>query len=114
MTVIQNDFRHDAVLNNTKATFNVNKNMKTEIFYETRSTVLEKLFHDFGVAAVRKNSKAIESAAKKNNVPADLVRAVAYLETTHGLYDAIDPDPSSIRPMNIRYRLWGQLLNENY
>jgi hypothetical protein len=55
---------------------------------------------------------AIQTAAAETGVDADLIRAVMYVETTHGWYDAplalFDMD-SSIRPMNVNPAVWSQL-----
>jgi hypothetical protein len=114
MTEIQNGQRRDAILGQLSGKFDIGKERDTSKLKNLIATVVEGLLDKQGTKVVRSNAKAIESAAKKYNVPADLVRAVAYLETTHGFYDAFRSDPTSIRPMNIQYRLWSQLLNESY
>jgi hypothetical protein len=63
-----------------------------------------------GASMVPSNEGAIAEMASKYKLDPDLIRAVAYVESTHGYYDA----PlealglnSSSRPMNINTSYWG-------
>lgn len=61
---------------------------------------------------VTKNDKIIQMKAKEYGLDPDLLRSVAYLESTHGYYDRaaeIFGKNDSIRPMNVRASLWGNL-----
>ena len=59
---------------------------------------------------VTRNDASIRRSAQRHGVDPDLVRAIAYVETTHGQYDAIlrpfDAN-NSILPMNINTAYWG-------
>jgi len=63
-------------------------------------------FAQFGADAVARHDKIIESESKRRNVDTDLVRAIMYVENARGWYDFIDPEPATIRPMNIDPELW--------
>jgi hypothetical protein len=61
-------------------------------------------------STVNQYNAMIEAAAKAESVPADLIRAIMYMETTHGYYDkAISWGEwnKSILPMNINVEFWG-------
>jgi len=62
-----------------------------------------------GFQNVTENEKYIAASAKKYTVDPDLVRAVAWMETTHGYYEAplrwIDQS-ASVLPMNINTDFW--------
>ncbi len=58
---------------------------------------------------VAKYSSIIVSESKKRNVDSNLVKAIMYMETTHGYYDAIPTlfdKNKSILPMNVRSNYW--------
>jgi hypothetical protein len=58
---------------------------------------------------VAKYSSIIVSESKKRNVDSNLVKAIMYMETTHGYYDAIPAlfdKNKSILPMNVRSNYW--------
>ena len=67
-------------------------------------------FDFVGDSAVSDNASNIEYSAAKYGVDPDLLRAVVYLENTHGWYDVLDPSPTSARPGNINPDLWAGLL----
>lgn len=59
---------------------------------------------------VRPYDDYIEAAAAKYGVNPDLIRAVMYMETTHGYYDALVSPfnmNASILPMNVNTDYWG-------
>jgi hypothetical protein len=58
---------------------------------------------------VTANDVAIEQAARRNNLDPDFVRAIVWMESTHGWYDRVDPKNETIRPMNVHARLWSEL-----
>lgn len=68
---------------------------------------------NFGASVVVKHKKAIEDAAKEFGIDADLIRAIMFVENSHGWYDVFDPlagrEPKSILPMNINPEIWGGL-----
>ncbi len=64
--------------------------------------------HDFHQVA--RNDAFIRNSANRHGVDADLVRAIVYVETTHGYYDAVASPfdaNKSILPMNINTAYWG-------
>lgn len=74
-------------------------------------------------SAVSRNSASIDRAAKETGTDARLIRAVMYMETTHGYYDAPLAwfnKNKSILPMNINVEYWGNafgdrtMLNDPY
>jgi hypothetical protein len=63
-----------------------------------------------GLQAVTDNERFIAASARKHGVDADLMRAIVWVESTHGYYDAIlSPFDlnKSILPMNINTQYWG-------
>lgn len=63
-----------------------------------------------GLKAVLTNHKTIESVATEKGVSARLIRAIMFMEESHGYYDApLNPIGvnKSIRPMNINVDYWG-------
>lgn len=59
---------------------------------------------------VDKNSTFIDLAAFEKKVDAQLIRAIMFMETTHGYYDApmsLFGKNKSILPMNINVEYWG-------
>ena len=62
------------------------------------------------MSEVPQNEKYIGEMSKKYGVDADLIRAIIYIESTHGYYDApldLAHVNSSIRPMNVNVKYWG-------
>ncbi|WP_027252378.1 hypothetical protein [Photobacterium halotolerans] len=52
---------------------------------------------------------------KKYGVDSDWLKAIAYMENTHGAYDAIPPLNlviTSYRPMNVQYKTWKPIADE--
>lgn len=52
---------------------------------------------------------------KKHGVDPDWLKAIAYMENTHGAYDAIPPLNlviTSYRPMNVQYKTWKPIADE--
>lgn len=61
------------------------------------------------MSEVNYNKLIIEEEAAAAGVNADLIKAIIYVETTQGYYDAIHPWNKSIRPMNIQTEYWKEL-----
>lgn len=64
--------------------------------------------HEF--EQVTRNDSFIRRSAQRHGVDPDLVRAIAYVESTHGYYDAfLSPFDAnkSILPMNVNTAYWG-------
>jgi hypothetical protein len=61
---------------------------------------------------VAKHSHAILSEAERHGVDPDFVKAIMYMETTHGYYDVIPAlvdKNTSILPMNVRSGYWNDI-----
>ena len=58
---------------------------------------------------VTKNSAAIERLAHQYGLDPDFVKAIVWMESTHGWYDRFSPNNKTIRPMNVHDTLWAQL-----
>lgn len=59
---------------------------------------------------VNTHSATIEKVAAEKNVAPQLVKAIMYMETTHGYYDSLiscTGRNKSILPMNINVEYWG-------
>ncbi len=64
---------------------------------------------------VARHSAEIDRAAREVGVDARLIRAVLYVETTHGYYDApleLLGANRSIRPMNVNVAYWGDAFGD--
>lgn len=60
---------------------------------------------------VTANTKLIESAARRHGLDPDLVKAVVWMESTHGWYDELVPGNKTIRPMNVHSAFWSDLVS---
>jgi hypothetical protein len=63
-------------------------------------------------STVRQHAAAIDRVARAKGIDADLIRAIMYIEETHGWYDApLDwiGTNKSIRPMNLNVAFWGDM-----
>ena len=96
--------RRQSILGGTSGIISIGDNpraVSTEPFYEWRMQ-----------EQVTKYAPIIDSMAGKYGVDADLVKAIMYVETTHGWYDAwaapFDAN-KSILPMNVRSDDWAGL-----
>lgn len=61
-------------------------------------------------STVNARSGIIEAAAKDKEIDANLIRAIMFMEESHGYYDAplnLIGENKSIRPMNINVAYWG-------
>jgi hypothetical protein len=59
-----------------------------------------------GFDEVGANEAHIETSADRWGLDSNLVRAIIYMETTHGWYDRLSPRKKSIRPMNVHSEFW--------
>ncbi len=93
--------RKESILHDFIMKFNVRENSSVKgdmPFYELDS-----------MSDVAKHSSMITSEANKWGIDSNLVKAIMYMETTHGYYDAIPAlidKNKSILPMNIRSGYW--------
>jgi WXG100 family type VII secretion target len=105
LPVLQNSGdRRKAILLDVPAKFNVADNPKAD--------GSEPLYELSAMSQVNDHAATIDAAAKALNVDPTLVKAVMYMETTHGYYDApLDwvGKNVSIRPMNVNVNFWKDL-----
>lgn len=62
---------------------------------------------------VRRYDYYIRRSARRHGMDVDLVRAIVYMETTHGWYDEVTGlliEPQSLRPMNVNVAFWGEAM----
>ena len=90
--------KKESIINNTKSIFVVDEKSIPNVkipFHEicTQNTV-----------ALYNNIIKIE--AFRQDIDPDLIRAIMYIETSHGWYDRFYPWRSTILPMNIHYQYW--------
>lgn len=62
-----------------------------------------------GLEETTPNLLFIDKAALRYDLDPEFVRAIVWMESTHGWYDRFDPKNKTIRPMNVHARLWEQL-----
>jgi soluble lytic murein transglycosylase-like protein len=62
-----------------------------------------------GAEETTENLINIDRAALRYDLDPDFVRAIVWMESTHGWYDRVDPKNKTIRPMNVHAKLWEQL-----
>ena len=55
------------------------------------------------------NRAVIDRLALRYSLNPDFVKAIAWIESTHGWYDRFAPHNHTIRPMNVHDTLWAQL-----
>ncbi|MDY0872257.1 lysozyme family protein [Dongia rigui] len=65
---------------------------------------------------IAKYDAMIEAAGEEFQVDPDLIRAIMYMETTHGYYDKLRPwiggENKSILPMNVNVAYWGDFVGD--
>ncbi|CAH1041753.1 PAAR domain-containing protein [Halomonas sp. TD01] len=96
--------RWESIVNDTPAIFEIEDNPNTsgkEPWYALNA------FEE-----VNENKQAFEEVGREVGVDTKLLRAIAYIETTHGYYDRIHPRNTSFRPMNINYEYWKPIADE--
>lgn len=88
-----------------------NKNCDFDIVDNNPNKTIDKPIYEIHEQnTVNEYNYYIENSADKYNIDADLVRAIMYMETTHGYYDKIVSPfylNNSILPMNINESYWG-------
>lgn len=93
--------RKQSIIDNTPALFPIEDNPKaigTKPFYELGNQ-----------SEVGKWCAHITQISRRHRIDPELVKAIMYMETTHGWYDAIHPWRRTILPMNIHYAYWRNL-----
>jgi soluble lytic murein transglycosylase-like protein len=94
--------RRDSITANTPAIFEVDTDEHASPYPQPWYAVRE-------LEEVTANSAAIETSAYRHRLNPDLVRAIVWMESTHGWYDRLDPANKTIRPMNVHVERWKQL-----
>jgi hypothetical protein len=70
------------------------------------------LYSRIDMEEVTRHEKLIDAATSRYGLDPDLAKAVVWIETTHGWYDAITgllKEPKSLRPMNVHVEFWRNL-----
>lgn len=109
-TLSKSPDRKQSIINNTPAIFNIEgyeRDLVNNIpWYQLHTQ--EEVTENNNVI-----DKIIDKNAQTNNIHHNrLIRAIIYLETTHGYYDAINPMNKSFRPMNVNYDYWKEWINK--
>lgn len=75
-----------------------------------KASSAEPIYEFSSFSEVNRHSSLIDQASKDLKVDAKLIRAIMYMETTHGYYDAplsLFGKNKSILPMNVNVDYWG-------
>ena len=96
-----------SIIDDTPAVFKVSENLNAS----AEKPWYENNFYN----QVYGNETEYEKISEKVGVDGNLIKAIAYMETTHGYYDGFPVASSfatSHRPMNIKYSVWKDLANQ--
>ena len=96
--------RKKSIIEDTKSVFNVSDNLNTDFSKPTIELCSQN--------TVRLYDHIIKTQAFRHDVDVDLIRAIMYMETSHGWYDKVYPLRKTILPMNIHMSIekdWGFL-----
>jgi len=94
--------RKDAIIHDTHAIFEVHENPSAKANADPWYSRKKE-------EQVTEYSQLIEVEARRKGLDPDFVKAVVWMETTHGWYDEITglvKEPKTIRPMNIHVDYW--------
>ena len=94
--------RRDSILKNTPGVFQVAPNPAAKPY-------ANPVYARQDLEEVTGNLLTIDKAALRYDLNPDFVRAIVWMESTHGWYDRYDPHNKTIRPMNVHAKLWEQL-----
>ncbi|MDF9401601.1 hypothetical protein [Vibrio sp. 1180_3] len=99
--------RRNSIISNTPAIFEITENPVAD----ASEPIHEIDFFD----EVDGNEELYERVGREMGIDANFLKAIAYMETTHGYYDYLGALPgvrvTSFRPMNVRYDKWTDLAN---
>ncbi|KIP71415.1 hypothetical protein SN11_16905 [Vibrio harveyi] len=98
--------RIESILNDTPAIFEIAENPNADG---------SKPFLESGMLNPIESGEIYNAMAAKYGIDPDWLKAIAYMENTHGFYDAIPPlnlVNTSYRPMNVQYKTWSKLADE--
>lgn len=96
--------RVDSIIKNEPAIFEIAENVNAK----SGKPLIELDFFD----EVDANEGIIDAAATEMDLNPSLLKAVVYMESTHGYYDRLHPQNRTFRPMNISYETWGGIAQE--
>lgn len=91
----------------------ISKNIRTCTFKVTQNEKAdgsEPIYEFSAFSEVIRHSANIDKVSKELGVDPTLIRAIMYMETTHGYYDAplsLFGANKSILPMNVNVKYWG-------
>ena len=94
------------------------KNIKTckfVILENAKANSAEPKYEISAFSGVAKYSAIIDRVASETGVEGRLIRAIMYMETTHGYYDAplsLFGQNKSILPMNVNVEYWGNTFGD--
>lgn len=94
--------RRESIMANTPAVFLVMENPDAK-------AIPRPWYFVSSLEEVSQNDRRITAMAMQYKLDPDFVRAVVYMESTHGWYDRFAPWNHTIRPMNVHDTLWRQL-----
>ena len=86
------------------------KTCKFVVLESPKANGAEPIYEFSAFSDVSKYSAQIDRVAKESGVEGRLIRAIMYMETTHGYYDAplaLFGENKSILPMNVNVEYWG-------
>ncbi|GAD78204.1 hypothetical protein VAZ01S_150_00010, partial [Vibrio azureus NBRC 104587] len=95
-----------SIIGNTPAIFEIIENPNADG---------SKPFWESGMLNPIESSEIYNVMATKYGIDPDWLKAIAYMENTHGFYDGIfllNLVNTSYRPMNVRYKTWSKLADE--
>jgi hypothetical protein len=105
-TVNMEHDRIQSIINNTPAIFEIAENKNAD---GSEPLIELAAFNPINDGVI------YDSMGAKYGVDPDWLKAIAYMENTHGFYDGIPPlnlVNSSYRPMNVQYRTWKPLADQ--
>lgn len=94
--------RRESILKNTPGVFQVAPDPAAKHY-------ANPIYARQDLEEVTANLLTIDKAALRYDLNPDFVRAIVWMESTHGWYDRYDPHNKTIRPMNVHAKLWEQL-----
>ncbi len=96
----------------------ITKNLKTCKFVvldNQNANGAEPLYEISAFSSVLRYSAQIDRVAQEVGIEPRLIRAIMYMETTHGYYDAplsLIGENKSILPMNVNVEYWGSVFGD--
>jgi len=91
------------------------KTCKFVVLENPKANGAEPIYEISAFSDVNRHSALIDKVAAESGVDARLIRAIMYMETTHGYYDAplaLIGQNKSILPMNVNVDYWGSTFGD--